>query len=89
MSATIGPDDGFDVVVNDDGSLSVPAGELARHGVRPGTHVRLVPAQREAPKRRSARGMFADRVQPGDLDEFEAAMAEAKAERIAAVLADQ
>jgi hypothetical protein len=33
--------------------------------------------------------MFANRVQPGDLDEFEAAMAEAKAERIAAVLADQ
>jgi hypothetical protein len=89
VSTTVSPDDGFEVVVDDDGNLRVPADELARHGVRPGAHLRLVPEQREGPKRRSARGMFANRVQPGDLDEFEAAMAEAKSERIAAVLADQ
>jgi hypothetical protein len=89
VSTNVSPDDGFEVVVDDDGSLSVPADELARHGVRPGAHLRLVPEQSEGPKRRRARGMFADRVRPGDLDEFEAAMAEAKAERIAAVLAAQ
>ncbi|MCF7552266.1 hypothetical protein [Pseudonocardia sp. WMMC193] len=34
--------DSFEVVVSGDGSLTVPAAELARHGVRPGTRLRLV-----------------------------------------------
>ena len=35
--------DGFVVVVDSDGALRVPAAELARHGVRPGARLRLVP----------------------------------------------
>lgn len=34
--------DSFEVVVSSDGSLTVPAAELARHGVRPGARLRLV-----------------------------------------------
>ena len=34
--------DGFEVVVGSDGTLTVPAAELARLGVRPGAHLRLV-----------------------------------------------
>ena len=32
---------GFDVVVGGDGTRSVPAAELARHGVAPGAHLRV------------------------------------------------
>jgi hypothetical protein len=80
-------DDGFEVVVGSDGSLTVPASELARHGVRPGAHLRLVVEDGDdlAPKRRSARGSLAHFVTPADVDAFEAALAEAKADRIASV----
>jgi hypothetical protein len=93
MTATTPPhNDGpdvLDVVVNADGGVTIPAAELARRGIRPGMHLRVVPAQREAPRRRSARGLFADRVAPGELDQFVDAMAQAKAERVAALVGDQ
>lgn len=78
-------DDDLEVVVNEDGGVTIPSSELARRGIRPGTHLRVVPEQRSASRRRSARGMFAHVVKPGDMDAFEAAMAAAKAERIAAL----
>jgi len=74
----------FEAVVGKDGVLTVPADELARHGVRPGTHLRLIPEQPPVP-RRSVRGALAGVVEGKALDAFEAALDEAKAERIAAV----
>ena len=89
MSAkTPAHDDGLDVVVDADGGVRIPATELARHGIRPGAHLCVVLEQREAPHRRSARGLFADRVRPGDMDEFVEVMAQAKAERVAVLLGD-
>jgi hypothetical protein len=38
-------DESFEVVVSSDGSLTVPAAELARHGVRPGAHLQLVKSE--------------------------------------------
>ena len=77
--------------MSSDGSLMVPAAELARHGVRPGAHLRLVvedeDAAEAAPWRRTARGSLAHLVTAADVDAIEAALAEAKAERIAS--ADQ
>jgi hypothetical protein len=80
-------DDGFEVVVGSDGNLMVPAAELARHGVRPGAHLRLVveDAVEAAPKRRSARGSLAHLVTRADVEAFETTLAEAKADRIASV----
>src|SRR5918997_1408609 len=48
--------DDFEVVVDADGALRVSADELARHGVRPGTHLRLVPQHQPRPQRRRAHG---------------------------------
>jgi hypothetical protein len=86
-STSASSDDGFEVVVGSDGSLTVPASELARHGVRPGTHLRLVVEDdaESTPKRRSARGSLAHLVTPADVEAFEAALADAKADRIASV----
>jgi len=42
MSTIPGSADSFEVVVSSDGSLTVPAAELARHGVHPGARLRLV-----------------------------------------------
>jgi hypothetical protein len=80
MSTPAGPGDGFDVVVSDDGTLTVPAAELARHGVRPGTHVRLVPAQR-SPRPRRLAGALADTVPPAAVEQLIAGLDESKAER--------
>lgn len=79
-------DDGFEVVVGSDGSLTVSASELARHGVRPGAHLRLVveDGADAVPKRRSVRGSLAHLVTSADVEAFETALAEAKADRIAA-----
>lgn len=86
MSSTAEPhNDGFHVVVAEDGS--VRAADLASLGLGPGMHLRVVPEQRGG-QRRSARGMFAHLVKPGDMDDFEAAMAQSKAERVAALTAD-
>jgi hypothetical protein len=75
---------GFEVVVGSDGTLSVPAEELARHGVHPGAHLRVVPEGAPVPpKRRSARGILADAVPPEAVDEMVRVLDEVKAERIA------
>jgi hypothetical protein len=82
MSTPPRPDDGFDVVVSDDGTLTVPAAELARHGVRPGSHVRLVPRQRSSRPRRLA-GALANTVPPAAVEQLIAGLDESKAERAA------
>lgn len=78
-------EEGFDAVVGKDGVLTVPADELARHGLRPGTHVRLIPKRPSPAPRRIVRGALHAAVDTRTLDAFEAALDEAKADRIAAV----
>ncbi|MBA2323193.1 MAG: hypothetical protein H0V92_03925 [Pseudonocardiales bacterium] len=78
-------DDNFYVVVAEDGS--VPAAELARLGLHPGTQLRVVPEQRTL-KRQSVRGVSASTANSADIEAFVEAMAEAKAERIAHFMAD-
>lgn len=77
--------EGFEVVVGTDGALTVPADELARHGVRPGAHLRLVEQPQARAPRRSARGILAGVIDAEALDAFTTALADSKAERIAAV----
>jgi hypothetical protein len=62
----------------------VPAEELARHGVRPGAHLRLVQEPQPRAPIRSARDALAGVIAPEELDAFEAALDNSKAERIAA-----
>jgi hypothetical protein len=73
---------GFDVVVGGGGTLSVPAAELARHGVAPGAHLRVVPAS-DAPERegsrpaprRKLRGLLVGKIPAEDIltwEDFEA-----------------
>ena len=81
MSTPATGGDGYHVVVAEDGS--VPASDLARLGLRPGTHLRLVPEPADAPGRRSARGALASLVTSKDVDAFEKAMEDARAERTA------
>jgi hypothetical protein len=76
--------EGFEVVVGTDGALTVPAEELARHGVRPGTHLRLVQEPQPRAPRRSGRGALAGVITPEELDALEVALDNSKAERIAA-----
>ena len=71
-------DEGFEAVVGKDGVLTVPADELAKHGVRPGTHLRLIPEQRPLAPRRSVRGALTGVVDSAALEAFEIAMDEAK-----------
>lgn len=77
--------DGFEVVVGTDGALRVPAEELARHGVRPGTPLRLVHQTQPRVQRRRARGALAGVIDAAALDALEAALDEVSVERIAAV----
>ena len=84
MSATQ-DGEGFEVVVDPDGALRVPAGELARHGVRPGTHLRLVHEPPPRQRRRRVRGALSDVVDAAALDALEAALDDTKAERLAAL----
>ena len=75
----------FEVVVDTDGALRVPAEELARHGVRPGAHLRLIPQLPPRTQRRRAHGALAGVVDAVALDVFEAALDEAKDQRIATI----
>jgi hypothetical protein len=75
-------DDSFEVVVNSDWTLTVPAAELARHGVRPGAHLRLVPEQTK-PHRKSTRGTLAGTVPADAVEALIQGLDEAKAERAA------
>jgi len=69
-----------------DGALTVPAAELARQGMRPGAHLRLAVEDGPEPaQRRNARRWLAPLVTRVDVHAFEAALAEAKANRVAAV----
>lgn len=77
------PDGGLDVVVDPDGTLHVPAAELARHGVRPGSHLRIVTGQAESGSRRSARGSLTGTVGATDIDALLAALDDTKSDRIA------
>lgn len=72
--------EGFHVVVADDGSL--PAKELARLGLRPGAHVRIVPEQRSG-QRTSMLGALAGAVPPEAVADLIRGLDEAKAERTA------
>ena len=63
------PSDPYDVAVAPDGSISVPADAVARMGLRPGDHLRLVrdEARGAAPRRRSVRGLGVSQVAPEDV----------------------
>ena len=84
MSTTpVSSDDGFEVVVGSDGALTVPAAELARHGVRPGAHLRLMPEQRPVGERKRMAGALADSVSPEAVEALIQGLEESKAERAA------
>ena len=78
-----GTGDGFEVVVGSDGVLTVPAAELARHGVRPGTHLRLVPEQQSTGERKRMAGALAGSVPAQAVEQLLQGLEEAKAERVA------
>ena len=84
MSSTASPhpDGGLDVVVDPDGTLRVPAAELARHGVRPGSHLRIVTDPMTPAPRRSARGALAGTAAADDIDALLAALDDTKSQRI-------
>jgi hypothetical protein len=73
------PDGGLDVVVDPDGTLHVPAAELARHGVQPGSHLRIVTPHEVPVSRRSVRGTLTGTA---DVDALLTALDDAKSERI-------
>lgn len=74
--------EGLEVVVGSDGTLTVPAAELARHGVRPGAHLRLVVDEAEqATKRKSLRGALAEKYPAEVADELVRGLVEARKER--------
>jgi len=79
------PEGGIDVVVDADGALHVPASELARHGVRAGSHLRIVTDSAPAPARRSVRGALAGTPAAQHVEELLVALDDAKSERIADV----
>jgi hypothetical protein len=77
-----GTGDGFEVVVGNDGALTVPAAELASRGVRPGAHLRLVPAQQRVAERKRMAGALAGSVPVEAVEELIECLEEAKAERV-------
>jgi len=74
-------DDGFDVVVSNDGT--VPAAELARHGVRPGARLHVVPEQPPAGERKRMAGALAGTVPDEAVEDLLRGLEQAKAERVA------
>jgi bifunctional DNA-binding transcriptional regulator/antitoxin component of YhaV-PrlF toxin-antitoxin module len=82
MSMAEVPNPGPEVVVGADGSLAVPTETLARFGIRPGAHLRLVP-EPEARERKTSRGVLKGQI---DAEAFAEALRESKEERIAAAL---
>jgi hypothetical protein len=75
--------DGFEVVVGNDGALTVPADELARHGVRPGAHLRVVPEEQPARERKRMAGALAGSVPAEAVEDLLQGLEQAKAERVA------
>lgn len=76
---------GFHVVVAEDGSL--PASELARLDLPPGTHLRLVPEPRTARGGRTA-GALASSLPAEAVDAWIRGLDQTKAERAALYRAD-
>ena len=71
----------IEVVVDSDGSLTVPADELARHGVGPGAHLRLVATGADGSTRRSMRGALASITTPDAVRAWSEALDDDRAER--------
>ena len=71
----------IEVVVGSDGSLTVPADELARHGVGPGAHLRLVASGDSGSGRRSMRGALASITTPDAVRAWSEALDDDRAER--------
>lgn len=71
----------IEVVVGSDGSLTVPADELARHGVGPGAHLRLVASGDSGSGRRSMRGALASITTPDAVRAWSEALDYDRAER--------
>jgi hypothetical protein len=70
------------VIVGEDGILTVPAVELARHGVGSGAHLWIMPEQRGG-ERRSMLGALKEAVPPEAVEDLLRGLDAAKAERIA------
>ncbi|WP_433504815.1 hypothetical protein ACQP04_35595 [Pseudonocardia halophobica] len=85
MSTTPETADSFEVVVSSDGSLTVAAAELARHGVRPGAHLRL--SKPEVVSRRGGRsaGKLAGLVPDEVIEAWSQAFGDDRAERRSAL----
>ena len=71
----------IEVVVGSDGSLTVPADKLARYGVGPGAHLRLVATGDGTSRRRSARGALASIATPDAIQAWSQALDDDRAER--------
>ncbi|HEX2810954.1 MAG TPA: hypothetical protein VHN80_32710, partial [Kineosporiaceae bacterium] len=75
-----------ELIVGPDGSI--PADQIARLGLRPGTHLRVVAEPglgADDPARTSLAGALRERIDDAALDRFDAALAANRRERIAAV----
>jgi PIN domain nuclease of toxin-antitoxin system len=74
-----------ELIVGPDGSI--PADQIARLGLRPGTHLRVVAEPglgADDPARTSLAGALRERIDDAALDRFDAALAANRRERIAA-----
>src|SRR5438552_19137737 len=79
MRPAASDENGFDVVVAEDGS--VRAADLAARGIRPGAHLRVVPDQRPSGGRGSSVGKLAGAVPQEVIDDLIQGLEESKAER--------
>jgi hypothetical protein len=85
MSTTPETTDSFEVVVSSDGSLTVPAAELARHGVRPGAHLQLVKSEVVGPRGGRSAGKLAGLVPDEVIEAWSQALDDDRAERRSAL----
>lgn len=76
---------GFEVVVDENGSI--PAEALARFGIRPGAHLRVV--EEPVTPRKKLRGILKDEISPEAVDEITEELRRNKEERIAAIMRDE
>lgn len=85
MSTADVPED-YELVVADDGSI--PAEQIARLGLGPGAHLRVVPASGawSSPRRKTAKGILAGKV---DGEALVGALQDAKGERVALLDLDE
>lgn len=61
----------FEVAVGEDGSITVPADEVARSGLKPGARLKLVAEPSSALRRRSSWGILAGKVPELSWEDFE------------------